>query len=634
MCLKKEIINIDEDVYEFNVVDPNDQQQQQEQRQPLKRRVSAQSNASSATNRQNNNNKRKKVSFRDVDENPSLENELSSEKLIAYEGYKYARELSQRMSLSINKQPRNDANDNNHTNDDDDNYLVDVNQEEPLDPTEYECIEHDNPSEELQKSKRMKLITEIFDRIKQLNPHKYSDYTKVTYVRKLRELFPKIHEMIMSRRNTMADFYGEMLKTFFETIMLTDKDLTLEAKINHGLFSSHSKYIPWYTWTTMYCNTIVILENSVTSKLVGKRSRLTTFNDYSLYRIITMLNEWGGIRLTEERARHEYNTIKERSRDYIQNAYFDPWYQFELLILKTIATVQISAQLLNTLSVYLHAMLTNNMNNLYLDILLNIRMPLGTCIDFIYEETNKGDKEKTAVVYFKNLPWIMANTANFLQYLSNQFPNCDNVRGLVRDFCEQVTTRQDRRADGKIVKFQEWSQIWPFSNGVFDYAYKTHHNNTRLQREADYLDYIKFEHDLVESWPRDFYEKYILPEICETGEFNFSVFRNYTENDGVLNPMDLTFDYDAYIKSFYSTNLLNLYNTTRYTKEFCIYIRSLFMTEDERLGPFQLCQLFAVFTFIAHAIMRTKILQKVLNIVGTGMYGTTLLHTHTHTHSL
>ena len=309
--------------------------------------------------------------------------------------------------------------------------------------------------------------------------------------------------------------------------------------------------------------------------------------------------------MSEERALKEYEDIYAKVAQQMGNIYRNSWYEFELFILKTISTLRISANLIHRLESYTNYMLSKSLNELYLDILLNLKMPPGTVIDMIQEETKNAESTNMALVHFKNLPWLMVTNPNFEIFIGNQFPNCVNVAAIIKEMCNQVIKPKVKR-----VPYKEWTNMLPMSNGVFDFHYQERFKHM-INKKND---------NNIESYLKEGLG--LKTHYTLTRDSRFSIFRNYTEDDSVLAPMGYEFNYDEYIKTFDSTYLLSVYNEKRYSKQFCYYIRSLFGTNKGNFGPLQYTNMLVLFIFIAQFIMRTKILQKVVNIVGNGKYDT------------
>lgn len=103
----------------------------------------------------------------------------------------------------------------------------------------------------------------------------------------------------------------------------------------------------------------------------------------------------------------------------------------------------------------------------------------------------------------------------------------------------------------------------------------------------------------------------------------FVVYRNYLPRDVVLNPIDKKFSPYEYCETFESTHLLSLDNYSRYSREFCLYMRSLFGTcaNEGLMGPFQYMRMMVIFIFLAQGLLRTKLLQVGINFVGDGSNG-------------
>ena len=103
----------------------------------------------------------------------------------------------------------------------------------------------------------------------------------------------------------------------------------------------------------------------------------------------------------------------------------------------------------------------------------------------------------------------------------------------------------------------------------------------------------------------------------------FSIFRHYMPTDTVFKPISKCFSPSEYLETFFTTSLLSLDNHTRYSPEFCAYIRSLFGADVSAglMGPFQYSRLLVVMLVIVQGFLRTKLFQVALNLVGPGSNG-------------
>jgi hypothetical protein len=112
---------------------------------------------------------------------------------------------------------------------------------------------------------------------------------------------------------------------------------------------------------------------------------------------------------------------------------------------------------------------------------------------------------------------------------------------------------------------------------------------------------------------------------------SFSLFRNYIHTDRVITPIKLTFSVADYLGCYFNQKcpLLSLDNEARYSSEFCCYMRSLFGNDsiEGKMGPFQYTRMFATMVVIAQALLRNKVLQICLNLIGKGRNGKSLLLT-------
>lgn len=115
---------------------------------------------------------------------------------------------------------------------------------------------------------------------------------------------------------------------------------------------------------------------------------------------------------------------------------------------------------------------------------------------------------------------------------------------------------------------------------------------------------------------------FLEPEDFEKYRY-FSVYRHYTPTDTVFKPIQKCFSPKEYMDTFFNTHLLSLDNSERYSPEFCAYMRSLLGTDaiSGLMGPFQYTQLLVVMLTLAQGLLRTKLFQVSLNLVGPGSNG-------------
>lgn len=260
--------------------------------------------------------------------------------------------------------------------------------------------------------------------------------------------------------------------------------------------------------------------------------------------------------------------------------------------------------------------------------------------------------EPVAIVYFHNHHWMMANTDMFKCLVQKGCPNLPHqqIDNVIRYLSNQDRSTSYYVETQRAVKFRCWKNQIPFRNGILDFNYvrniideidkrkASRDKNTnkhrmfeltlasnrdairtnraqsvaaRLKNDTSLLDRLNMEFNTpIDSSHLDVFS-------------NFSVFRNYTDTDAVLNVLDKSLSIDDYILGFDSTYLLSLKNYNRYSEEFCTYIQCLFgnSASEGLMGPFQYVRLLVTFVFLAQSMLRNKVFQASLNLVGNGSNG-------------
>ncbi len=377
----------------------------------------------------------------------------------------------------------------------------------------------------------------------------------------------------------------------------------------------------------------------------GRNSPINKFDDYALYRKITLLNTIGK-RLTEKEARDEYEVEKRGAATLFGLQYVSKWELFYEFILFTLSVIKINAQLVDFFTFYVDLSTDPRKElDLYLELLLFSKLKnLNFNINFIVEEGDRGKTAVMAVLYFKDSHWVRVDCEWFRCFLSKCFPNLKRIDALINHIS---TLDMSHSISADKVQFKRWMNIMPFTNGLFDFCCVDNFLTAGVPKNddassttgsiatagdtgistfaqsvlqhydsvADFVHKLAYEHNVCT----------LTVDECQTYQ-SFSVFRNYIHTDSVLTPIGRAFNIHDYLATFSSTKLLSLDNFARYSEEFCTYIRCLFgnNARDGAMGTFQYIRMLIVFMILAQGMLRNKIFQLCLNFIGCGSNGKSL----------
>ena len=349
---------------------------------------------------------------------------------------------------------------------------------------------------------------------------------------------------------------------------------------------------------------MICLEQLHHARSAGRNSRITQFQDYSLYREITKRNACG-YNLDEDKAFCEYKNFRKKTSESVAEKYVNCWYKFESFVLKTLSVILINVQLVGYFVTYVDYISSSEQElDLYLDMLLFIKLhSFDFKLEFLYEEMEYGKIEPLAVVYFHNHHWLPANTDKFRCFVQKCFPNLPHqqVDTLIKYLSNQDRSTSYFSENQRAVKFKCWKNMIPFQNGILDFNYAKTIIEEIDKREASknktgrYCEFtLASKHDYFTDRSASVSARLLSDELMLkrlTLEFDmpierndlaryasFSTFRNYTHTDAVMSPLAKSLSIDDYTSDFDTTALLSLNNYTRYSEEFCTYTQCLFGT--------------------------------------------------------
>jgi hypothetical protein len=472
------------------------------------------------------------------------------------------------------------------------------------------------PEEAAKKRKIMRLFQDILDNICDKLTGVVCKTIIFGFHASLTKLVANLNKKALNEKTQM---FGENVKIFLEYMMRVDdpahsrvQDSSLLAA--SSLYSSLEEGVKWRKWTRAYCLLILTLE-SIGHKN-GFNSRLHSFDDYALYRKVTRLNSVG-VAMSELEAQQEYDVFKTETKHWFGSSYYNCIDLFLEFIMITLGVVKINARVLQFFAIYVdYSTDTRQEIDFYYELLLFVKLKnFDVRFNYVQEEGDRNVLENVAVVNFNKYHWIKVNNEIFKCLLSKCFPNLTRVDNLVRHISNQDCSKAQIYNKKE---FKQWKNIVPFTNGVFDFAWhkqtQTNTNDNALIKDRlgkNPILEMKTRHDVAVS-------EYDLNTFK-----NFSIFRNYTHEDSVMSPIGKSFDIHEYLLDFEQTCLLSLENITRYSEEFCAYMRCLFgnSANEGLMGPFQYVRLLITIILVALGLIRNKTPQTTLNLIGCGSNG-------------
>ena len=370
-----------------------------------------------------------------------------------------------------------------------------------------------------------------------------------------------------------------------------------------------------------------------------------------------------GKNLVENEAKKEYDEIYQTVWDKYNSFRYDPAYLFSNFILSTLKSIEINTDSINALvdfcqyftRQYKKAYLIEwAMRRLFRITLKNLDYKLS----HIYDDSHQGKKIKTTLFYIKHLPWIKTSSEVFIKFLRTTFPDFSSAE--LGEIINSLNNMSEN--NGESLKTGGWCQQIPFLNGVIDFslnqsfvnefnqnyvesyrpeqfnqskkiklssdfnlALKTVCENSRRGSfSKQYLDTLAQHTERIDN--KKFKKEFFLAEPTDDMYTDFSIFRNYTDFDSVLEPINEFFNFDEYTKDFDTTNLLSLDNTERY-EIWPLFVRCMFGDSPStgKMAPFHLQNFLGVMLVIGMGILRRKIFQNCLVLQGSGSNGKTAL---------
>lgn len=412
-----------------------------------------------------------------------------------------------------------------------------------------------------------------------------------------------------------------------------------------GVYSTFEDYVKWMSFSEAYCKIVYILKNERGSFVAGNSS-IESFSDFKLYREITRCNRVGHC-LAEEFARYEYDSIMSKCMCRPWNGSSKSGLMLEF-ILRVLSNVKLDAYTLNALNVYndfaLEGQTSVNKMQFYKKTFFDIYLDsIKYCIYGIRYDSKQpiSNTPNPIILYIDKLPWIdIGKCTIFQSFIKKCFPDSCDTKSILDSISSVASSTEFCRG------IKTWNNIWPFINGIFDFR---PNNPKKIIRDItpsitsgcnDSLKaQLRFQStgDDVELCREDFRKDNLCMQNIETNSIinnrsksgrsaeviSDTVFRNYRQSDTVINPINRYFNFDEYVSTFSNTNLLSLSNEKRYSKQFCLFFRSLFgaSASDGEMGPFQYIQMLGLFLNLSLASFRDKEPQTSILLYGAGSNG-------------
>jgi hypothetical protein len=455
-------------------------------------------------------------------------------------------------------------------------------------------------------TKKIELIKNVIENVMKWAKSNAENESKISdvffnYSMNIQTLIVSLDRHINDLEKVGERIYFSSIDRFILNLQMADKSLNNMDMLNNEKFESIFHTLEntklWFEWTYSYCKLIInIRDRSYTS---GKYS-LIDFDDYSTNRYVTLLNR-KGFMLSEQAAKQEYKEIYSKvltRTNYFRHNPANLWFEFIMITLKSIEINRLSLDALSDFNQYFTRSHKKSfdlewaMRSLFQIKLKNIPYSISS----IYDDSFQGKKIKTTVIYIAGLHKMKVNGEVFIKFLHTCFP--DHSNSSINEIIQGLNNISEN--NGVDVETQSWFNCFPWLNGVIDfkpnYSAQIHNpiknnrflfgNETNSNKDSitrsensrrgtiskEYLESLK--RNEIQSKIKKDYRQVEVEKNDENYE-GFSVFRNYTNNDQVFDPIDDLYNHAEYLNGFESTDLLSLENEARY-EIFPLFIRSFF----------------------------------------------------------
>jgi hypothetical protein len=419
--------------------------------------------------------------------------------------------------------------------------------------------------------------------------------------------------------------YGENVSVFLDWINLSTKKVVAP----NNVFETLSNPRIWFWWTVSYCRLVNFLaELDMTT---GAQSRVA-FDDFRVYRKITLLNRVGRSH-DEIFEKDEYEKMRELTLEKYKAPFLSAGPLFFFFVLETLCAVEITPQVLAQFRFFVNLYVSRNQLNMQKEVLFRIKFSdLHFVITRLANDSEKGNVKHTSYICFERLPWISMNSDCFLHIVKKCFPNSQNIHELIA----LLADRMEYAGDELSVSLKNWKNCYPFHNGIFDFRTPPSQDqlasssvaSSKQQPAGGSSSVIGVSRSSRNSSGAGDAQYDDLARRAEKMAAGVerrptSLFRNYSFHDGVVTPINHSFDFKDYLRDFERTNLLSLANFERYSREFCLYMRALFGTDpiEGVMGPFNYMNMIACLFNMVQGTLRDCVSQTASFLSGPGSDG-------------
>lgn len=417
----------------------------------------------------------------------------------------------------------------------------------------------------------------------------------------------RLYESFTTGSNPLP--YGAHLKTFLDWMLLYDKTKNSLWRVQNdsSIFSSLSDTPKWFNFVISYCRLVIFLDRN--KVCVGRNNLVSKLNYYKLYRKITILNEVGKNLGPGDEV--EFNKMLKLTKEKYMIPSKHDNVLFLQFVLTTLSVININESVINHFEQYVNYVTGSFGSNKqqkeqeFMSIMFkNSLSEFNLGIAYFENNSDRGNALNSYYLCIQRYPWITISNNNPLYNLvATIFPN-----NSISSFINRLNSQENPLIDHSIsrqlnARKGKWKYKFPFENGVFDF-----------------------------SFPND-----------KGGRS--SIFRNYSIYDAVINTIPYSFDINDYIAPFSNISneesssslnisersegegegypFLSLDNYERYTKEFCMFMKSVFGCSHNKgeMYAYNYMNLLAFESNLLMGLMRTCNNQNATTIWGCGANG-------------
>lgn len=371
----------------------------------------------------------------------------------------------------------------------------------------------------------------------------------------LQSIDPSLKKLqkFISENNVENRIYDTNIQTFLECLQLADSHFESDST---NIFHTFSNPKFWREWAILYCKL-----NSLGNCFIDY---------YVIYRNVAFCNPVGQ-KLSENQAQRDYNEFLKISETSKYPHITSSSKLFMDFVMVTLKFIELNAYSVNQLRDFVNSFCDSKPEkeiNIARDYLLNIRFREKYKLRYINE-----DQCRQLLVHFYGIHWIRLNSDLFQNLLRSFYPV----------FSKELLTELNKfQVSESLENCKNSSDILPFKNGIFVFTIELSKLTAILKKNErvsiytnKYVENLKIL-NIAKLDRFNYRDGSLLEELNDEKYIGFTVFRNYVEDDQVIEPINQKFEFQDYINEYETTNFLSLNNTQRYGKEFCHFIFSLF----------------------------------------------------------